>query len=286
VNTPNDEIRRQLRAAEDEQRAALPRFANALRRAFDPDGGASTGERASLLGMPSSRRGFFRIGGLTVAASAVLVACASDAEEPGIAKTGPSIPESTAKTPGLQPSADLDSTLLLTAGSLEALAVEVYSQVIDNGWIEAAALVEAANLFRDQHAQHLETISGAARGIGATPYTEPNPYLLENVVQPAVTAAESAGDDERVASVLELAYTLENVAAQTYTLAGGLFTTPDLRQAGMSIGAVEARHVAVLLGALEEPQAPFAFGRTAAAAPEPSFITADGPVTPPTSAAN
>jgi hypothetical protein len=285
VNTPNDEIRRQLRAADAEQRTALPRFANALRQAFDPDGGTSTGERAALLGMPASRRGFFRIGGLTVAASAVLVACASDDDEPGIARTGPTIPESTATAPSLEPGDELDTTLLLTAGSIEALAVEVYTQAIDNEWLEVAALAQAATLFRDQHTEHLGAISAATSGVGATPYTEPNPYLLENVVAPAVTALEGATSDALLTGVLELAYTLENVAAQTYTLAGGLFTTPDLRQAGMSIGAVEARHVAVLLGALEEPQVPFAFGRTSNAAPAESFITADGPVTPPTTGA-
>jgi hypothetical protein len=278
VNTPNDEIRRQLRTADAEQRTALPRFAEALRRAFDPDSGASTAERAALLGMPASRRGFFRIGGMTVAASAILVACA-EPEDPGIARTGPTMPESTATVPGLSPSAELDTTLLLTASSLEALAVAVYTQAIENDWLEAAALAEAATLFRDQHEEHLQAVSDATRQAGATPYIDPNPYLLDNVVQPAVDALGSATSEELLTGVLELAYTLENVAAQTYTLAGGLFTTPGLRQAGMSIGAVEARHVAVLLGALEEPQVPFAFGRTSSAAPAESFITTDGPVT-------
>ena len=36
------------------------------------------------------------------------------------------------------------------------------------------------------------------------------------------------------------------MAASTYTLAAGVLGTADLRQALMSIGGVEARHVAVL----------------------------------------
>jgi hypothetical protein len=49
----------------------------------------------------------------------------------------------------------------------------------------------------------------------------------------------------------------------------------------MSIGAVEARHVSVLLGALQEPAAPFPFARTVNAVDEAAFITPDGPVTTP-----
>ena len=47
-------------------------------------------------------------------------------------------------------------------------------------------------------------------------------------------------------SVLVLARDLENLAAQTYVEAGGVFTTPELRKTGMSIGETEARHITVL----------------------------------------
>jgi hypothetical protein len=60
-----------------------------------------------------------------------------------------------------------------------------------------------------------------------------------------------------------------------------LFSAAELREAGMSIGAVEARHVSVLLGALQEPAAPFPFARTVNAVDEAAFITPDGPVTTP-----
>lgn len=276
--TPSsDEIRRQLRLATAEQREALPRFRRALRRASDPDAGVASADQGALLGVPHSRRGFFRLGGLTVAASAVLVAC-SNATEIDVTRTGEPLGESTATPPSLEPSAELNVTLLLTASSLESLAIAAYDAALDNGWLGSADLDAVAELFRDQHIEHREVVDAAVRALGETPYTEPNPFLFDNVVGPAVAEIETLEPGDQQLETVELALTLEDVAAQTYTLAGGLFDDAELRQAGMSIGAVEARHVAVLLGALEFPQVPFAFGRTTNAVSEEAFITTDGPV--------
>ena len=279
--TPNrDEIRRQLRAADAEQRGLLPRFTRALRRSSDPGSNTPAVEQAALLGVPHSRRGFLRLGGITVAASAVLVACGSSDTETAITRTGVMPGESTATPPTLEPSAELNTTLLLTAGSIEALAVAAYDAALSNNWLGDTTLNSVARLFRDQHTEHLEAVSAATRSLGETPYTEPNPFLFDNVVGPAVDSITGLEPEDQQLATLELAYTLEDVAAQTYTSAGGLFNNAELRQAGMSIGAVEARHVSVLLSVLGEPAAPFAFGRTINAVSEAAFITTDGPVTP------
>lgn len=275
----SDELRRQLRLANSEQREALPLFRRALRRSSDPEAGVDPREQAALLGVPHSRRGFLRLGGVTVAASAVLVACGSDDTTVSVTRTGDAITKSTAEPPSLEPGAELDVTLLLTASSIESLAIAAYDDVLANGWLGDAALNQAAELFRDQHIEHREVIDAAVRGLGETPYNEPNPFLLDNVVAPAAAEIAALEPGDQQLEALELALQLEDVAAQTYTSAGGLFTSPDLRQAGMSIGAVEARHVAVILGVLEYPQAPFAFGRTTGAVAEDAFITTDGPVT-------
>ncbi len=84
-------------------------------------------------------------------------------------------------------------------------------------------------------------------------------------------AMEGLTDEE---SVVRFAFVLENAAAQTYTLAGGLLNTPVLRQAILSIGGVEARHAAVLNGVLGEPQVPDVFLPTDQAAPPESFVGA------------
>jgi len=279
--TPNrDEIHRQLRAADTEQRGALPRFVRALRRSSDPDSNTSAAEQGALLGVPHSRRGFLRLGGITVAASAVLVACGSPDSDTTIIRTGPTPGESSATPPRLEPSTELSTTLLLTAGSIEALAIAAYDAALSNNWLGDTTLNSVARLFRDQHAEHLDAVSAATRQLGETPYTDPNPFLFDNVVAPAVDSITALEPEDQQLATLELAYTLEDVAAQTYTSAGGLFNSAELRQAGMSIGAVEARHVSVLLSVLGEPAAPFAFGRTINAVDEDAFITTDGPVTP------
>jgi hypothetical protein len=280
VTANRDEIRRQLRTARTEQREAMPRFTRALRRATDPDSDTLAAEQAALLGVPHSRRGFLRLGGITVAASAVLVACGSSESGTEITRTGPTPKPSSATIPSLEPSDDLNVTLLLTAGSLEALAIATYQAALDGNWLRSATLNEVARLFRDQHQEHLDTVSAATRALGETPYTEPNPFLFDNVVGPAAESIAALESQDQQLATLELAYTLEDVAAQTYTSAGGLFSTSELRQAGMSIGAVEARHISVILSALEEPAVPFAFGRTVNAVDEAAFITTDGPVTP------
>lgn len=285
MTTSRDEIRRQLRAAAADQRVALPRFRRALRRATDPEGGVSPNETAALLGVPHSRRGFLRlggIGGLGIAASAVLVSCGLDSPPTeGITYTGELPDESTATIPTPVIGTELDSTLLLTASSLEALAIAAYDAALEGGWLGGnRTLIDVATLFRDQHAEHLEAVVAATEAAGITPYTEPNPFLFDNVVGPAAESIAALVPEDQPTATLELAYQLEDVAAQTYTSAGGLFSTTDLRSAAMSIGAVEARHISVILGAQEAPAAPFAFARTVNAVDEAAFITTDGPVTP------
>ena len=283
MNASRDEIRRQLRSAAAEQRAALPRFAAGLRRATDPGSNTPIAEQAELLGVPHSRRGFLRIGGLSVAASAFLVSCGlgSGTSEPQVNRTGEEPPPSDAKVPEPEIGAELDTTLLLTASSLEALAVFTYDTALENNWLGTdPALISVAELFRDQHTEHGDVVQAATRSLGATPWTEPNPFLLDNVIGPAAATIGELEPEAQPLAVLNLAYQLEDIAAQTYTSAGGLFSSAELRSAGMSIGAVEARHVSVILTALEEPGAPFPFGRTAGAVEEAALITTDGPVTP------
>jgi hypothetical protein len=73
-------------------------------------------------------------------------------------------------------------------------------------------------------------------------------------------------------TVVELALALETTAAATYVKTTPTLTTPELRQAAMSVGGVEARHVAILHSALQMVPVPVAFFRTSAAAPEVAYV--------------
>lgn len=263
MNPNSAETRRQMRAATEANREAVPRFARALRAAFDPDSTADRLDRATLTGVPASRRGFLRMGGLTVAASAVLIACGTGDDSAGVARTG-SVPEPGEPDPvGPEPGPEMDNSLLLTASSIEALAIATYDDLLDKDLLENGDAVDMANLFRDQHSEHLDQLVATTEDLGVSAYRDPNPYLWETIVEPELTAIDGLeeGNEQRRA-VLDLTYRVEDLAAQNYVRSAGLLTTPELREGAMAIGGVEASHVSMVLATIGEPAVPFAFGRT------------------------
>ncbi|MCD9622417.1 ferritin-like domain-containing protein [Rhabdothermincola salaria] len=263
ADLPNDEIRRQLRASQREHDAVLPAWRRALSRVFDPASGASTDDQAQLLGLPARRT--FLAGGATLAAGAVLAACGSDStDQIPVTGAGPTVPESTTTTAPGSPAENI--VLLKTGQSIELLAVDAYQAALDSDLVTSSAIAATARLFQGQHREHGEALGETLRNLGATEVSGPNQFLLENVVQPGLEAAA----DETM--VVQLAVSLESLAAATYVKAAGVLTTPELRQTIMSIGGVEARHLSVLYGVLGTSQVPTPFLRTGAAAPELAYV--------------
>jgi hypothetical protein len=176
-------------------------------------------------------------------------------------------------------------------GSIEALLVATYDQIESEGWLTDARLTEAFGLFRDHHAEHVTLLADTARELGTQPFEEPNAYLQATVVDPAVVSIQDAvaaeeSDEEAVqTAVLDLAYSLENLALQTYVRTSPMLPTAEQRHTAMSIGAVNGRHIAVVLTAERQPL-PFALVPVGAAAPAEATIDEDGlRGTPPTTAA-
>lgn len=267
-----DEVRRQLATSQREHAEAMPRMREALKRVFDPDGHASPQSKAALLGLPD-RRGFLRLGGATIAFSAVLAACGkSDKEQIPVTGTTPST------VPGTSPEVyergqELNVNLLRTAQSIEVLAVDTYQVALDSGMVTTAAVADAIRLFQEQHRDHADLLATVTEDSGGTPFDQANSYLQEKVVAPAVAALT---DED---SVVALGLDLETTAAQTYVFAAELLTTPELRQAIMSIGGVEARHMAVLHGVQQQPKVPYPFMPRRGHIDEKGFVGA-GPITP------
>jgi hypothetical protein len=249
----HDEVRRHMAAADRAQRSAVRPWREALKRTFHTDGrAASEGSKATLLGL-ADRRGFLKVGGATVAMSAVLAACGDDAADEQLPVTGTfplPVGEAITAPPG---SAALDLNLLRTGQSIEVLAVDTYQAAIDSGLVTTTAVADAAQLFQEHHQEHGDTIAGIITDLGGDPYDEPNPFLERTVVGPALEVVST--EEEIVA----LAVTLENTAAQTYVFAAEVLTTPQLRQGVMTIGGVEARHLALLNILQELPPVPAAF---------------------------
>jgi len=259
-----DEVRRQLRASQVDQKVALPVWKETLSRVFSPGSGVSNAEKAQLLGVPT-RRQALKLGGGVVIGAAILAACGSDEDDSGTASSGTD-DSTAAPAEGGGEAAELDLTLLRTATSLEIAAVNTYQAAIDSGLVTTMAIADAAVLFQEQHQEHADLLSRATEDAGGEAYTEANPFVQENVIDPALAALT----DET--SVVVFALDLENVAAQTYAFAAGALSTPAYRQAIMTIGGVEARHAAVLAGVLEEAQVPNAFLPTDQAVGEDAFV--------------
>jgi ferritin-like protein len=240
-----DEVRRQLREADREQRASLTAFRDTLHRVFQSKD-IPAAAKAELLGVPH-RRQFLKIGGATILGAAVLTACGEDDPE-GAGETGVTTASTTSTTaPPNEGDPDMDVVLARTAASLENLAVLSYTVVLGEGDVSLPAkidfdqaVIDAATLFREHHRAHADAVNAVLTDAGEAAYTEPNPYLLENVVQPDL--ANLTTQDK----VVSFARDLENIAAGTYAYAASVLSTPDLRKTIMSIGGVESRHATTL----------------------------------------
>jgi hypothetical protein len=236
-----DELRRQLRGAEEDNRRATRQLREVLKRWTG--GGArevSVDDKAALLGVPSpGRRELFRVGGTLVLGAAVLAACGDDGGD--VADAGTTT--TTATTGATGGGAAQDVVLARTAASVELVAVAAYQAAIDSGVVTTAAIADAAKLFQAHHREHAGALNAAVRDAGGAEVMEANAFIMSNVVAAADLSSERA--------IVQFARSLEDTAASTYVFAAGALSQPALRQAIMAIGGVEARHVTALDLALQ-----------------------------------
>ena len=241
----NDELRRELRDLDTEHREAMPKWRDALMRLLVDDRETPTEAKADVLLGGFNRRRFMRLSGLAAVGGTVLAACGDDKKtESGAADTSSTTAAAAAggnKT---------DQTIARTAASLEIFAVAVYDKAITN----AAALKisdaigKAAVMFKSHHDEHAKAFNAAAVQLGGQPYNDPNPTAAK-AFEAQIAALKSEQD------VLKFAFALEQIAAQTYQGVGMKLSTPMLRQTAMTVGGVEARHMAILGHFIEPPMA-------------------------------
>jgi len=101
-------------------------------------------------------------------------------------------------------------------------------------------------LFKAQHDDHAKAFNAAAVQLGGQPYSEPNPTAAK-AFEAQIAALKTEQD------VLKFAFALEQIAAQTYQGVGMKLSTPMLRQTAMTVGGVEARHMAILGHFIQPP---------------------------------
>jgi len=243
-----DELRRQLRDLDAEHREVMPKWRDSVMRLLVDDKETSTEAKADVLLGGFNRRRFMRLSGLAAVGGAVLAACGSDNKKSagGAASETSATTATTAAAGGNK----TDQTIARTAASLEIFAVAVYDKAIMN----AAALkisdpiAKAAVLFKSQHDEHAKAFNAAAVQLGGQPYNEPNPTAAK-AFEAQIAALKTEQD------VLKFAFALEQIAAQTYQGVGMKLSTPMLRQTAMTVGGVEARHMAILGHFIQPPMA-------------------------------
>ena len=242
-----DELRRELRDLDAEHREVMPKWRDSLMRLLVDDKETPAEAKADVLLGGFNRRRFMRLSGLAVVGGAVLAACGEDEEtNSGTAS------ETTATTAAAAAGNKTDQTIARTAASLEIFAVAVYDKAITN----AAALkisdpiAKAAVMFKSHHDEHAKAFNAAAVQLGGQPYNDPNPTAAK-AFEAQIAALKTEQD------VLKFAFALEQIAAQTYQGVGMKLSTPMLRQTAMTVGGVEARHMAIL-GHFTQPMTPVA----------------------------
>ena len=259
VDLPTDHLRREARQTQVEHNGAMKSMRELVARLFDGEGRHSNRAKSDLVLGGFDRRRFLQVGGLTVVSAAVLAACGGDDDE---AEGG-----ATTTVAGAGQATNADVTILRTASSLERLAIDVYTTAINSGLVKTVAIGDAAKLFRDQHTEHAGLFEGATTKLGGQAFTKANPAVLA-MLDPTIKALK----DEK--GVVQLAHDLEKVAAATYFSTAGAFKDATLNKAAMSVGGVEARHVAILAGVLSG--APF--NTKTDQVPTGGFQTKDGAV--------
>lgn len=246
-----DELRRALADADAAQREAMPGLREALKRFFAPDSrdvdALDRQGKAVLLGVPvPARRAFLRSGGLVVVGAVALAAC-SDDDGGATGETGTTVPPTTTGDDGTAGPTAGDVDLAIAAIQIENTAIAAYNAVAEAraADLQAAGAADAAVLFRDHHLEHAGALNGLLtdNGLDAIPEDQ----FFGGITLPSA-------DDIATLPITEIAAFargLENQAAQTYITAVPRLSLPGLRQTLMSIGSIEAKHVAaydMLLG--------------------------------------
>lgn len=142
-----------------------------------------------------------------------------------------------------------DIQMLQTAASIENLAVSTYKTALTLPYIGGSSANPVIKAFAQttmmQHDQHNEAFNTAAKALGGKAQTGPDPKYVP-VVNAAVASIVKDAPAAGALAVVNLAMTLENVAAETYVNNCSKFGDANAKRITASIMGVEAQHVAVL----------------------------------------
>jgi len=127
---------------------------------------------------------------------------------------------------------DGDAGIFNFALTLEFLERDFYQMALDAGVLSGQALGVVTNL-RDHEAAHVDAITAALQGAGATPAPKP-----QFTFPPDALASQD--------SVIQLASVLEPTGVGAYLGAGPMIQNPDFLEAAGTIAGVEGDHVVAI----------------------------------------
>lgn len=125
-----------------------------------------------------------------------------------------------------------DAGIFNFALTLEFLERDFYQMALDAGVLSGAALGVVTAL-RDHEAAHVDAITAALQGAGATPAPKP-----QFTFPPDALASQD--------SVIQLASVLEPTGVGAYLGAGPMIQNPDFLEAAGTIAGVEGDHVVAI----------------------------------------
>jgi Ferritin-like domain len=143
-----------------------------------------------------------------------------------------------------------DIQMLQTSAAIENLAVSTYKTALTLPYIGGSTANPVVKAFAQttmgQHTQHAQAFNSATKALGGKAQTNPDPKYLP-VVNSAVTAISKDSPAAGALAVVDLAMTLENVAAETYVNNCPMYSDANAKTITASIMGVEAQHVATLI---------------------------------------
>jgi hypothetical protein len=193
------------------------------------------------------RRRFLAIGGFSVATAAVLAACGGGEVKTRVAQAGVT-PETVAPPERVT----TDAVLMRTASSLSHSAAAAYEKAIGMNLLTGEAL-EFAKVFHTHHQAAAKFFEDQTAAVGGTPFTEANPVVAANVIDPVFAALPGSAD--QAGDLRNFLHSLEDVVTETCQSFVPMLSVPKLRAALTSVGSIGARQSSVWAAILGGPVA-------------------------------
>ena len=196
----------------------------------------------SFPGVSIDRRRFLVAGGAAATLTAALVACAQ--EDEAIPVSGEVVPPASVQQPPVN-----DAVYLRTSSSVVSSGIAAYAALLELGVLSPED-EELITLVNDNHVEQLALLTETTTAVGGQGFEEPNPFIDDTVVRPAIEAIAAGGDEPM--DVLRFANAYESLIASTLQGFVPNVADFDARRLMGAMSAAENRNAAVIVSRIED----------------------------------